>query len=114
MPVVYVPHGHTWRQLRAFLKGIVNQTRPILPGNTVPGGYSVSRANLRAGALAVAVVMLHPEAANAAAFMVRETSANAVGMVSAGLGSRAEDASTVFNNPCRHPSRLQCFHRFLW
>jgi long-chain fatty acid transport protein len=91
--------GTLARKSRVFRKASLTKRGLSCLSNTVPGGYLVSRANLRAGVLAVAVVMLPAEAAQAAAFMVRETSANAVGMASAGLGSRAEDASTVFNNP---------------
>ena len=50
-------------------------------------------------ALTLAVVPFVASEARAAGFMVRENSAENVGMVYAGQASRADEAATVFNNP---------------
>jgi long-chain fatty acid transport protein len=53
----------------------------------------------RSAAVAGAILVLEAGSADGAGFMVRENSAASVATVSAGNASRADDASTVFNNP---------------
>ena len=54
---------------------------------------------IRNTAAAVALLSCSASAALASGFMVREKSAESVGMVFAGDASRADEAATVFNNP---------------
>jgi long-chain fatty acid transport protein len=62
-------------------------------------GPFMKRLLLSATALALIGQVACSHNAIAAAFMVRENSAEALGTIFAGNGSRADEASTVFNNP---------------
>jgi len=59
----------------------------------------MGRSGQRFIMLGVAVFSFAPASVQAAAFMVRENSAESLATAYAGNGSRADDVSTVFNNP---------------
>jgi long-chain fatty acid transport protein len=62
-------------------------------------GGSMTRISVGAAAAVGLALLLLPAPARAGGFAVRDTSAESVGMATAGNGSRADDLDTVFNNP---------------
>ena len=87
---------------------IVGRIRVVVPFFRFTGflpDHQTKRAFLRSGAMRKGAVLAGlatfavSAQALAAGFMIRENSATAVATVGAGIGSRADEASTVFNNP---------------